>query len=35
MAAIANALKEAVGVRFERLPMKPAVVLKAIQDKSA
>ena len=34
MAAIANALKEAVGVRFERLPMKPEVIVKAIQDKS-
>ena len=34
MAAIANALKEAVGVRFERLPMKPEVIVKAIQDNS-
>ena len=34
MAAIANALKEAVGVRFQSLPMKPQVILKAIQDKS-
>ena len=34
MAAIANALKEAVGVRFERLPMKPEVIVKAIQNNS-
>jgi len=34
MAAIANALKEAVGVRFQSLPMKPQVIFKAIQSKS-
>ena len=34
MAAIANALKEAVGVRFERLPMKPEVIVKALQNNS-
>ena len=34
MAAIANALKEAVGVRFERLPMKPPVIFEAIQEVS-
>ena len=34
MAAIANALKAAVGVRFERLPMKPPVIFEAIQEVS-
>ena len=34
MAAIANALNEAVGIRFEHLPMKPEVIVKAIQNKS-
>ena len=31
MAAIANALKQAVGVRFEHLPMKPQDILKELQ----
>ena len=34
MAAIANALKDAVGVRFERLPMKSSIVFEAIQNGS-
>lgn len=34
MAAIANALKQAVGVRFEHLPMKPQDILKELQNKS-
>ena len=33
LAAIANAVHDAVGVRMRRLPMTPASVLKAIQQK--
>ena len=33
LAAIANAVYDAVGVRMRRLPMTPASVLKAIQEK--
>ena len=33
LAAIANAVHDAVGVRMRRLPMTPASVLKAIQEK--
>ena len=35
LAAIANAVHDAVGVRMRRLPMTPASVLKAIQEKNA
>jgi len=34
LAAIANAINKATGVRLRNLPMSPAVVLKAIQDKN-
>ena len=35
LAAIANAVHDAVGVRMRRLPMTPASVLKAIQEKES
>ncbi len=34
MAAIANAVENAIGLRFEELPMSPPKVLKAIEDAS-
>ena len=34
MAAIANAIHDAVGVRMDRLPMSPARVLEALWEKN-
>ena len=34
MAAIANAIYNAIGVRINELPMSPKIVAKAIKDKS-
>jgi CO/xanthine dehydrogenase Mo-binding subunit len=34
MAAIANAIHDAVGVRMEQLPMSPGAVLEALWEKN-
>jgi xanthine dehydrogenase molybdenum-binding subunit len=33
LAAVANAIYQAVGVRMDRLPMSPGVILEALQRK--
>ena len=35
LAAIANAIYQAVGVRMDRLPMSPGAILEALQRKQA
>jgi CO/xanthine dehydrogenase Mo-binding subunit len=34
MAAVANAIHDAIGVRMERLPMSPGAILEALWEKN-